>query len=187
MVLLYSSPVTSQGRPQRPWVSISNLTLPSLFTKSVWVKVLMKVEATTQDPLLSKPALNHMEGSLWLKSQPPQNAHDPTKTVTTLRVSPCRRLPMGLSCRLPFRPFSESHVASCEGEREHERHTDSCTHLAYSPPTWDPESGRGMTSSPVSFPETQSHLKTLGRVTVWQKESPLPPWAHLQLEDLQYI
>lgn len=74
--------------------------------------------ATTQDPFSPHPASNRTEKPLphTPKSGPAPEAGGLTRTVTTFRVSPCRRLPVGLSCRLPFRPFSESQVASCEGE-----------------------------------------------------------------------
>lgn len=73
---------------------------------------------------------------------------------------------MGLSCRLPFSPFSESHVASCEGKRECKGQTGTCADLRNQLLKWAPESDSYIGSSPRSFPETQSHLTTLERIKV---------------------
>lgn len=91
---------------------------------------------------------------------------------------------MGLSCRLPFRPFSESHVASCEGKREREGQMGTCADIRNQLLKWAPESDSYIDSSPRSLPETQSHLTTLERIKT--DRAPPPPSAHLDLEDLTH-
>lgn len=58
----------------------------------------------------------------------------PTSKVTTLTVTPCMPFSIRLSFRLPFSPWTESHVASCRKDKEtteqtrqwHQSSTDLC-------------------------------------------------------------
>lgn len=100
---------TSPRSPRSPWRD-SSISLSLRWAHMIiWMTGLLKPQHPLPNPALTRVA---SESETW-KTKFPGHPHDPTKTVTTLRVSPWRRLPMGLSCRLPFKPFSESQVASC--------------------------------------------------------------------------
>lgn len=119
-------------KSQKPFGRLFHLIVHYAIHIIIWMTGLLGTQMASQDPLLHpaitgenlisppQPFINYRAASdskTW-RTKSPGCPHDPTKTVTTLRVSPWRRLPMGLSCRLPFKPFSESQVASCEGKTE---------------------------------------------------------------------